>query len=127
MYQQLSKEAQEIDDFMNILMNDDMQEATERGCQLAVYVNRTGNMLAQAKRLLDDALRTEIPNLIRQILPEKLSANVQNAMLSSVCAPERELVNKIEQLNKTAKYQLNFCITIISKIKEEMKYNNFQS
>lgn len=124
--QSLRKEAQEIQEFMDILMSDDIQEATERGSQLAVYINRTGYMLAQAKRILDDSLRGELPGLIREILPEKLSAKVQNAMVDSVCAEERELVNWIEQLNKTAKYQLEWCRTVISKIKEEMKYNNYQ-
>ena len=49
--EQLEQEAKEIYEFMNIPIDDDIVQATEKGNMLAVYINRTGFMLAQAKLL----------------------------------------------------------------------------
>ncbi len=124
--EELEKEAQEIFEFMDIPIDDDMSQATEKGNMLAVYINRTGFMLSEAQYYLNDKLNSEAIRIISELTDKKYSAKIQNALIDSVCKQERFLVDKIEQLNKTAKYQLNFCITVISKIKEEMKYNNFQ-
>lgn len=122
----LEKEADDVYSFLDIPVEDDIIQATEKGNLLAVYINRTGRMLAEAKYHLNEAMNYEAVKIIKEITSSKYSAKVQNALVDSVCKRERYLVDRIEQLNKTAKYQINFCITVISKIKEEMKYNNYQ-
>lgn len=124
---QLEQEAKEIYEFMNIPIDDDIVQATEKGNMLAVYINRTGFMLAQAKLLLNQELNCEAVRIISELVGQKYSAKIQNALIDSVCKRERYLVDFIEQLNKTAKYQIEWSRSIISKIKEEMKYNNFQT
>ena len=124
---ELIKEATEIYEFMDTPIDDDIIQATEKGNMLAVYINRTGFMLSQAQKLLNVALQSEVVEIIKQMTSEKYSAKIQNALLDSVCKDERYLVDFIEQLNKTAKYQLDWSRTIISKIKEEMKYNSFHT
>lgn len=125
--EQLEQEAKEIYEFMNIPIDDDIVQATEKGNMLAVYINRTGFMLAQAKFLLNQELNCEAVRIISELIGQKYSAKIQNALIDSVCKRERYLVDFIEQLNKTAKYQIEWSRSIISKIKEEMKYNNFQT
>jgi hypothetical protein len=122
----LEKEAKLIYEFMDIPICDDIQEATEKGNMLAVYINRTGHMLAEAKYHLNSGLNCEAVAIIKDVTSGKYSAKIQNALIDSVCKRERLLVDDIEQLNKTAKYQLDWIRTVISKIKEEMKYNNHQ-
>ncbi len=123
----LEKEADDVYSFLDISVEDDIIQATEKGNLLAVYINRTGRMLAEAKYHLNEAMNYEAVKIIKEITSSKYSAKVQNALVDSVCKRERYLVDRIEQLNKTAKYQINFCITVISKIKAEMQYNNFQT
>lgn len=123
----LEKEADDVYSFLDIPVEDDIIQATEKGNLLAVYINRTGRMLAEAKYHLNEAMNYEAVKIIKEITSSKYSAKVQNALVDSVCKRERYLVDRIEQLNKTAKYQINFCITVISKIKAEMQYNNFQT
>ncbi len=123
--EELEKEAQEIYEFLNIPIDDDMQQATEKGNILAVYINRTGNMLAEAKYHLNAGLNCEAVAIIKEVTSGKYSAKIQNALIDSVCKRERLLVDRVEQLNKTAKYQIDWCRSVISKIKEEMKYNNY--
>ena len=45
----ISKELAAIDAFLNITMSEDVQEAVLRGNDLAVYIARTGKLLADAK------------------------------------------------------------------------------
>ena len=121
----LKNESKEICEFLSIPCEDDIAQATEKGNMLAVYINRTGKMLAEAKYYLNEAMNSEVIRLIQELTDKKYSSKIQNALVDSVCREERYLVDEIEQLNKSAKYQLNFCITVISKCKEEMKYNNY--
>lgn len=123
-FSELKSEANAIYEFMSIPIDDDMQQATEKGNMLAVYINRTGYMLAEAKWYMNNRLNSEAVRIITEITSGKYSAKIQNALIESVCIEERMLVDQIEQLNKTAKYQIEWCRSIISKIKEEMKYNN---
>lgn len=126
-HEQLNVEAHEIYQFIDIPTDDEITQYTEKGNQLAVYINRTGFMLAEAKYLLNESMNKEVVQLVRQLISSQYSAKVQNTLVDSLCREERMLVDFIEQLNKTAKYQIEWCRTGISKIKEEMKYNNFQS
>ena len=126
-YEEIEPEAKAIYEFLSIPIADDILEATEKGNILAVYINRTGHLLAEAKYYLNERLNNEAVQIIKQITSGKYSAKLQNALIDSVCKRERYLVDEVEQLNKTAKYQIEWCRTVISKIKEEMKYNNFQT
>jgi len=120
----LEKESQQIYEFCSEIMDDDIQQATEKGNYLSVYINRTGRMLAEAKYHLNSALNCEAVSIIKEVTSGRYSAKIQNALIDSVCKRERYIVDQIEQLNKTCKYQLEWSRTVISKIKEEMKYNN---
>ena len=84
--EQICKELTDIDSFLNITMSENAEEAVLRGNDLAVYVARSGKLLADAKYWLNEAMNSETM--------------------------------------KT----LSWCVTVISKAKEEMKmagmYNN---
>ena len=123
-YEKLMTEACSIYEYMSNIIDDDIAIATDRGGNLAVYVNRTGYMLAEARQLYNDSVNKEIL-LLDKNMTAKFTAKTQNLLIDSICSKEKFLVDHIEQLNKSAKYQLNFCITVISKCKEEMKYINY--
>ena len=125
-FTKLQEEAQYIYEYMNIVLEDDIAQYTNRGNDLAVYINRTGMMLAEATQYLNKASNERLMDLLSVLSDKKLSAKVQNTLVDSICYEERLLVDTIEQINKTAKYQLNWCITHISRIKEEYKYLNYQ-
>ena len=125
-FTKLQEEAQYIYEYMNIVLEDDIAQYTNRGNDLAVYINRTGMMLAEATQYLNKASNERLMDLLSVLSDKILSAKVQNTLVDSICYEERLLVDTIEQINKTAKYQLNWCITNISRIKEEYKYLNYQ-
>lgn len=124
-YQRLKEEAQQIQDFLEITMSDNPQEVIERGNDLQVYMARTGKMLADAKYILNEQKRTETMNVVQEfIIDQKLSARVQNALIDGLCKEFQYLVDWIDRLNAACTHQLDWCRSVNSKNKEEMRLNN---
>lgn len=121
MIDKLLKESEQIQSFLEITMSDDSVEVINRGCDLAAYMARTGKMFADANKLYNSRKKEEILEAIAYISECKLSAKVQNALVDSVCQEEKYLVDWIGRLNATCTHQLDFCRSIISKNKEELR------
>ena len=123
-FSRLISEAEEIQEFLEEDVSgysDNPEAIKERGDKLSVIIARTGNMLADAKYHLNELQEEEVMKAIEEILlSAKLSAKVQNALIDSICKHERLLVDKIEQQNKSGKYQLEWCRSRLSMAKEEM-------
>ena len=121
----LREEAQEIQDFLEVTMSDDPQEVIERGNDLQVYMARTGKMLADAKYMLNKQKHQDTMNIVREfIIDQKLSAKVQNAMIDGICKEWQYLVDWIERLNAACTHQLDWCRSVNSKNKEELRLSN---
>ena len=121
----IRNEAQQIQEFLEITMSDNPQEVIERGNDLQVYMARTGKLLADAKYILNDQRRHETMDIIRDfIIDQKLSAKVQNALIDGLCKEEQYLVDWIDRLNAACTHQLDWCRSVNSKNKEEMRLTN---
>lgn len=121
-FEDLLAEADKVQQFVEITMSGDMNEAVERGNDLQVYMARTGEMLAEAKHWLNTRMESETMKAVKEILAAgKLSAGVQNAMIGSKCKNEQYLVDKVERLNRTCTHQLEWARTVVSKGKAEMQ------
>ena len=123
--EEIRNEAQQIQEFLEITMSDNPQEVIERGNDLQVYMARTGKLLADAKYMLNDQKRHETMDIIRDfIIDQKLSAKVQNALIDGLCKEEQYLVDWIDRLNAACTHQLDWCRSVNSKNKEEMRLTN---
>lgn len=123
---QIEAELKNIDSFLNITMSENADEAVNRGNDLSVYMARTGKLLADSKYWLDLSMRAEVMDTLRETVKDsKATAKAINALIDSLCREERYLVNWCERLNRTATHQLSWCVTVISKAKEEMKMAGF--
>ena len=101
------------------------QEVIERGNDLQVYMARTGKMLADAKYMLNKQKHQDTMNIVREfIIDQKLSAKVQNAMIDGICKEWQYLVDWIERLNAACTHQLDWCRSVNSKNKEELRLSN---
>ena len=112
--EQILAELTNIDSFLNITMSEDAAEAVQRGNDLAVYVARSGKLLADSKYWLNETMKSEVmQTLVDTAKNAKATATAINALISC---------------NRTVTHQLSWCVTVISKAKEEMKmasmYNN---
>lgn len=124
--EQILSELTAIDGFLSITMSEQAEEAVTRGNDLAVYVARTGKLLADAKYWLNDAMRPEVMQTLVDAGKEiKATSKSINAIIDSLCREERYLVDWSERCNRTATHQLSWCVTIISKAKEEMKLGRY--
>ena len=123
-------ELSSIDAFLNITMSEQIEEAILRGNDLAVYIARTGKLLADAKYHLNAKKKTEVFDTLRDTAARAGSTSkAVNAIIDSLCKDEQYLVDWCERLNRTATHQLEWCRTVISKAKAEMSlapqsYNN---
>ena len=127
--EQIFAELTNIDSFLNITMSENAEEAVQRGNDLAVYIARTGKLLADSKYWLNEAMKSEIMQTLEVTAKNaKATATAINALIGSLCREDRYLVDWGERCNRTATHQLSWCVTVISKAKEEMKisgmYNN---
>lgn len=123
---QILAELNEIDGFLNTTMSENPEEAVVRGNDLAAYVARTGKMLADAKYHLNEAKNNEVMETLREAAKNaKATAKAVNALIDSLCREEQYLVDWCERANRTATHQLSWCVTVISKAKEEMKLGRF--
>lgn len=120
----LQDEIKQITDFLSITCQNDPQEIQERIAATMVYVVRTGEMLAEAKKMLRRKKASEISNTIIRIAKEQcLSAKVQNALLDSIAEEESWLVDTLDRLNASATHQLDALRTLLSYEKEAMRLN----
>lgn len=121
----LHAESADIQSFAEITISEDMNEAVLRGSDLVVYIARTGKMLADAKYHLNEKLRSEAMQVVEMVLKkQKISAGVQNSLIDSSCRDEQYLVDWIERLNRTCTHQMEWCRSVVSKGKEEMRLAN---
>lgn len=120
--EQILKEAIEIDSFLQETMSEMVEEAVMRGNDLAVYIARSGKMLADAKYHLNTAKKDEVLDVLRETAKNaKATSKATNALIDSICKEEQYLVDWCERLNRSATHQLDWCRTLISKAKEEMR------
>ena len=117
----LNEEATQIQSDLDVTQSEDANEAQERGNMLAAYISRTGKMLADAKYHLNTVRKSDIMRIIGEIIPEKLSAKVQNTLVDTSALEQQFLVDWCERLNRTATHQLDWMRSLISKAKVEMQ------
>ncbi|MBT9923457.1 hypothetical protein [Bacteroides uniformis] len=120
----MEQEIKEISDYLNITCSNNPQEIQERISTIMVYMMRTGEMLADAKKMLRRKKSDEIQNTIIQIAKENcLSAKIQNALLESIAEDETFLVDRLDRLNASCVHQLDALRTLLSYEKEALRLN----
>lgn len=119
---QITTELQEIQDFIEVTMSEDPNEAVARGNDLSVYMARTGKLLADAKYHRDKKLRSEIVAQLKEMI--KLPPSVATKFTDTLVERESYLMNWADRSNRACTHQLEWCRTIISKAKAEMNAFN---
>ena len=115
-------EAKKIQDYLDILVSSDHEEIAERISTLMSYMSRSGEMLAQAKKMLRQRKTAEINKTIIAIAKAShLSASVQNALLDSICEQESYLVDWCDRINRTCTHQIDGLRSLLSYEKEELR------
>jgi hypothetical protein len=120
--QEIKKEAETIQSYLDIICSNDPEEMTERISNLMSYMSRSGEMLARAKKILRAKKTTEINKTIIAIAKTgHLSATVQNSLLDSICEEESFLVDWLDRINRSCTHQIDALRSLLSYEKEELR------
>jgi len=119
------EELKEIDSFLCITCSEQPEEIVQRGNDLAVYIARSGKLLADAKHHLDTKLKQEVFDTLKATAKQAgATSKAINKIIDSLCADEQYAVTWAERINRTATHQLDWCRTLVSKSKEELRVTN---
>lgn len=118
-FEDIKKELIEVQSFLEITMSEDANEAVVRGNDLAVYMARTGKLVADAKYHRDQKLRSEMIKEYQKLLD--FPASVAVKYTDTLVENETYLMTWATRLNASCTHQLDWCRTIISKAKAEMQ------
>lgn len=118
----MKENAQEIQDYLDITCSENPEEMTERIRVLSVYMARSGKMLADAKKLYNKKVASEIGETIIKIAKEQyLSATAQNKLVKAIAQDEQYLVDWLERINRTCIHQIDALRSLLSYEKEQLK------
>lgn len=120
---QIAIECKSIQTYLEISVSDEPAEIEQRGNDLSVYMARSGKLLADAKYHKDLAVKDSI----LKRLDVNISASALNKLIDADCHDENYYVNWMERINRTATHQMDWIRSVLSKIKQEMAYQNFRS
>lgn len=118
----IKTELYQIQSYLEITMSEDANEAVVRGNDLAVYMARTGKLIADAKIHREVKLRSEMILEYKKLL--EFPASVAVKYTDTLVENETYLLTWATRLNASCTHQLDWCRTIISKAKAEMSAFN---
>ena len=118
-------ELEAIQQFLEISISEDMAEVEQRGNEFTVYMARSGKLLADAKYHRDEKLKSAIVEELKKIL--QLAPSTANKYIDALTKEENYLVSWSERVNRTCTHQIDWCRTLISKAKEEMRVSSYGS
>lgn len=112
-------ECKEMQAFLEVKPSDDPNELTDRLAMLSVYMARSGDMLAQAKFLLDD-MRCKVFDE-KQFEIGTMSPTIASKYIESQTGECNYLVNWLDRINRSCVHQADSLRTIFSYVKENLK------
>lgn len=108
--------AKQVTDFLDNQPSEDINELALHGNELVVWISRTGKMVADAGWWRDQALVKATDECTLGLPP-----SVMTKYIAAKCQGENYLYTWIERLNRSCVHRLDWCRTLISKAKEEMR------
>ncbi len=117
------EEAQEIQKYLEITCSNNPEEIQERIADLAVYMARSGEMLAQAKREVAKARINELVKKVIEPLTDgvPMSATTQKELINLISIEEQFLVDWLERINRSCTHQIDALRSLLSYEKENLR------
>jgi hypothetical protein len=120
--EQILRELEVIQACEEETISEEVSKVIEYGQTLAPYISRSGKLLADAKHHLNTRMKEDTFDALAKAAKQGgATAKAINAIVDSLCAEERYLVDFAERVNRCGVHRLDWCRTLISKAKEEMR------
>ena len=108
-------------------ISEEVSKVIEYGQTLAPYISRSGKLLADAKHHLNTRMKEDTFDALAKAAKQGgATAKAINAIVDSLCADERYLVDFAERVNRCGVHRLDWCRTLIRKAKEDMRLSGMQ-
>ena len=121
----MTNEIKQMQDYLEITTTSNPMEIQERLSELMVYLARSSELLAIARKDLRKKKSAEIAQTIIAVAKEtNLSSKVQNQLLESIAEEEAFLVDWLDRINSTIVHQIDGLRSLLSYAKEEMRMAN---
>ena len=120
--EQILRELEVIQACEEETISEEVSKVIEYGQTLAPYISRSGKLLADAKHHLNTRMKEDTFDALAKAAKQGgATAKAINAIVDSLCAEERYLVDFAERVNRCGVHRLDWCRTLISKAKEDMR------
>jgi len=125
--EQILRELEVIQACEEETISEEVSKVIEYGQTLAPYISRSGKLLADAKHHLNTRMKEDTFDALAKAAKQGgATAKAINAIVDSLCADERYLVDFAERVNRCGVHRLDWCRTLISKAKEDMRLSGMQ-
>ena len=125
--EQILRELEVIQACEEETISEEVSKVIEYGQTLAPYISRSGKLLVDAKHHLNTRMKEDTFDALRKTAKQGgATAKAINAIVDSLCAEERYLVDFAERVNRCGVHRLDWCRTLISKAKEDMRLSGMQ-
>ena len=125
--EQILRELEVIQACEEETISEEVSKVIEYGQTLAPYISRSGKRLADAQHHLNTRMKEDTFDALRKTAKQGgATAKAINAIVDSLCADERYLVDFAERVNRCGVHRLDWCRTLISKAKEDMRLSGMQ-
>ena len=125
--EQILRELEVIQACEEETISEEVSQVIEYGQTLAPYISRSGKLLADAKHHLNTRMKEDTFDALAKAAKQGgATAKAINAIVDSLCAEERYLVDFAERVNRCGVHRLDWCRTLISKAKEDMRLSGMQ-
>ncbi|MGG7470808.1 hypothetical protein ACVVIH_20650 [Chryseobacterium arthrosphaerae] len=118
----IHEELVQIQFHAEISLNDDVNMVIDWSNEALVFLARTAKLMADSQYHKDRKMRSELTEQIKTIVT--FSPSTANKFVDSLMEEENYLFKWAERLNAALSRQIDFARTLISKAKEELKYNH---
>ena len=119
----MKEETQKIQDYLEITCSSHPNEILGRIADISVYLARTSQMLADAKKEVSVIRKSVIAKEVIALLTNNiaLSATAQKAIIDGIAIEEQYLVDWLERINRTCVHQLDALRSMLSFEKEQLR------
>ena len=123
--EEIDKEINLFQELLTTTPSEEIIEIENRGNDLINYLARSSKLLADVKYLRDEKLNSEFVDEMKAIL--ELSPSVANKYINTICKVENMYINRLTEQRKDMEKAFEWNRSLYSKLKEEFKYNHFNS
>jgi len=118
--EQIKEKADKMQAFLEQKPGDQDEGLIDRLELLQVLMAQSGDLLAQAKYLLDCKKNDSITIALKEALAGDWSTTIIHKKIDALCREENFLVNKLDRINSSAVHQIDALRTVISYRKAQM-------